>query len=105
MKDDAESKARTRMNRAHAVPHIDSVIASASLYGTVLRCKDHDFALLGGQDLTARLCPRSLFHEQKLTTGKIAVRPAEEGGELQRERDRSIDILMKAVIIPSTVTK
>jgi hypothetical protein len=51
------------------------------------------------------LCPRSLFHEQKLTTGKIAVRTTEKGGELQRERDRSIDILMKAVIIPSSVTK
>jgi len=51
------------------------------------------------------LCPRSLFHEQKLTTDKIAVGPTEEGGELQRECDRSIDILMKAVMISGTVTK
>src|SRR5215831_8012063 len=47
MEDDAESEARTGANRTHAVPHVDSVIASASFYGTVPRCKDHDFTLLG----------------------------------------------------------
>ena len=76
------------------MPHVDSVIASASLYGTVPRRKDYDFTLLRRQGLAARLCPRSLFHEQKLTTGEIATGLSQEDGELQRERDRPIEILM-----------
>src|SRR5689334_24850211 len=102
MEDDTERKARSGANRAHAVPHVHSVIASASFDGTVACRKDHDFPLRRGQNLCARLRPRPLFDEQKLTAGKIAVRPAEKSGELQRKGQGSINILMKAVVIPGT---
>jgi hypothetical protein len=75
------------------------------LYGAVPRRKNDDFTLHRSEDLTTRLRPRPLFYEQKLATGKITVRPAQESRQLQGEGDRSINILMKAVIIAGTITK
>jgi hypothetical protein len=51
------------------------------------------------------LSARSLFHEQKLATGKIPITTTEKHGELQRKRYFPIEILMEAVVPPARVVE
>ena len=104
MEDHAESKSATRSEPYSRGAALILIIASASWTGrcrvariTISPCSG---ASTSPRIVSAVAVPRAETHRRK-----IAVRPTEEGGELQRERDGSIDILMKAVIIPGPVTE
>src|SRR5271155_442488 len=73
--------------------------------GAVPIRENYSFACVECDRLAARLCPRALLDEQQFTTFEVAPTPAERAGELQRERDLAVQVLMQAVVAALLIAK
>jgi hypothetical protein len=80
------------------VTHLQTVITSSANSGPLARSEDDDLALLRRDRLSTGLRPWPLLDEEKLAAGVIDVAPAQEAGELEGKGDRSIEVLVQAVI-------
>jgi hypothetical protein len=105
MEDDAQSVASAPQHAAHAVAHRRAVPAARALHRAVARREDQDLPLLGGDGLAARLGAGPLLHQQEVAPLVVRGPPAQEAGELQREHDVAVDVLVQAVVAARLVVQ
>src|SRR5260370_16663380 len=103
VEDDAERVARAGEHAAHAVADGRAVEAAGALGRPVPRGEDHELALLGGDRPPSRLGARPLLAEQESTPRVIDAAAREEAGELEREDDVPVEILVQAVVAAGLV--
>src|SRR5438876_8773646 len=73
--------------------------------GPVARGKDHQLPPLGVDRLAPRLRPGPLLDEQEITALVVDAAAAQKRGDLQREGDVTIEILVQAVVPTSLVVE
>jgi hypothetical protein len=87
------------------VPHRRAVVAARTLDRTVARGEDHDLALLGGDRLALGLGARPLLDQEEVAALVVDPAPTEEAGELQREDDLAVEVLVQAVVATRLVVE
>src|SRR5262245_7540203 len=105
VEDDAQREAQAAVNPAHPVSHGRAKVSARAGDGSMPGREDDDLALLRPDGLPARLGPRPLFQEEKLSSVVVFARAAQEARELQREGHRAVEILMQAVVASGLVAK
>src|SRR5262245_65557193 len=105
VEDDAQREAQAAVDPAHPVSHGRAKVPARAGDGAMPGGEDDDLALLRPDGLTARLGPRSLFQEEKLSSIVVLARPAQEARELQREGHRAVGLLKQAIVASGIVAK
>src|SRR6202030_1893941 len=85
--------------------HVHAMESARSRGRTIAVREDNSLAFIERDRFTARLRARPLLDEQKFAAFEITTTPAERAGELERERDLAIQILMQAVVSAGFVAK
>jgi hypothetical protein len=81
------------------VAHGDTGYAARAPHRAVVHWKDHRFTLRERHHHRSRLRARPLFDQHELAAGEILARDAQQDGQLQREDQRAVQVLVKAVEI------
>src|SRR5712691_4179466 len=103
VKDYPKRIARSPRDRADAVAHGGAMPAAGAPHGAMTGGEDHQLALLGVDRLAARLCPRALLDEQEIAALVVLAATAQEDGDLERERDVAVEVLVQAVVAAGLV--
>ena len=67
------------------------------------RGEDQRLSLFQDDHVAPRLCPRPLLNQQAFAAGIVSPAPAQDAGELERERHRAVQVLVQAVVAPRPV--
>src|ERR1700736_3315867 len=94
VKDHAERVALAGAKSAYSVAHVDAVMPSRSGDRTIAIGEDDSLALIHRDRFATRLRARALLDQQEFSALEILVAPAQHAGELKRERDLAVEILM-----------
>src|SRR6266542_2039783 len=105
VEDDAERVARPPRDRAHAVTHGRAMPAPGAADGPVARGEDHQLPPLGVDRLAPRLRPGPLLDEQEITALVVDATAAQKRGDLQREGDVAVEVLVQAVVAAGLVVE
>jgi hypothetical protein len=81
----------------HAVAEIHTVVALRPSYRAVLDCEGHRITLPKWYDLGAALHARTLFGQHELATCEVLAGLREKNGDLERECEIAIEILMETI--------
>src|SRR6185295_174197 len=103
--DDPEARARARVEPAHPVTHPGAVYAPRTPHRTVAIREDHRLAALEGDHRADRLRARALLDEEELAAREVPVTLAEDTRDLERERQRTVQILVEAVVAALAVAE
>jgi len=103
VEDDSKGEALSGTDWADAVAHGYSIDAAGAALGSVINCKDDGFALMKRDDGYAGLHARALFGEDELAAGEVARGFAEEEGDLEREDEFAVKVLVEAVVVALVV--
>ena len=83
---------------------LHAIDAAASLDGPIVHSEDHGITLVQRNDLDPALASRPLLRQHELATGKIlGIR--QKHRHLQGEGERSVKILVEAIVIAGPVAK
>lgn len=97
VEDDSDSMPPTRADTAHTVTQIDAIAALRTLNGPVMNGEGHGIALSERHDLGAALHARPLFGQNEFTTCEVLSGLRKQDGNLNREREIAVKILVQAV--------
>jgi hypothetical protein len=97
VEDDAYGVPQTAADAADAMPEIDAIIAFRALDRPVVHSEGHRVTLTQRHDLGPALHARALLGQDKLAAGEIPPGLREQDGDLQRECEVAIKVLMQAV--------
>jgi len=103
VEDDAQGVPAAGAETADAVAEVDSIGPSRALHGPVMDREDHSVPLVKIDHLGAGLHPGALLGQHELAAGKVLAGHREEKGDLQREGEIAVQILVQAVEIPLPV--
>src|SRR5947207_4315838 len=103
VEDDAERVALARPQAADAVAHRYPVGPAGAFDRPVVDRENDRLALLQWHDFAARLRPRPLLDEQELAAGEVLLRLTEQHGQLQREHQIAVQVLVQAVVVAGPV--
>src|SRR5690348_13104995 len=83
---------------------IDPVEAARTAHGTMMYGKNHRLALPQRHDLALRLHAWPLLHQEELAAGEVR-RIAQQDGELQREDQCAVEILVQTIVVAGGVAE
>src|SRR5687768_12253280 len=105
VEDHAEGVALPAGETAHGVAHGGAKVAARALDGAVARGEDQDLALVGVDRLALGLRARALLDQQEVAALVVDAAPAQEAGELEREDDVAVEVLMQTVVAAGLVVE
>src|SRR5262249_19110058 len=79
------------------------VKAAGALHRAMVNREDYCVTLIGSEHFDAGLAARLLFRENKFAAFKISSMLAQKEGDLKREENLAVQILMQAVEVTGTV--
>ena len=82
---------------------LDPVIAVLAGVGAFAGGEDHKRPLPGADHVGTALGPRTLLDQEELAPSEVALGGAEQQRQLQREDERSVEILVQTVVIAGLV--
>src|SRR3569833_4593057 len=94
---------QARADAADAVAQVDAVIAFRTLHRPIENGEHHGVALAEPHDLAAALHARPLLGQHELAAGEILARLRQQDGDLDRESEDAVEILMQAYEISGDV--
>src|SRR5689334_17162700 len=97
VEDDPDRVALTGADAADAMTHFYAVNALAALNRAAVDGEHDRVALLQRDHFDPALHPRALFGQNEFAAGKIQAGLRQQDGELQRERQFAVQILMQAI--------
>ncbi len=103
MKDDAGGVAVSGTNSTDSMTQVDTVITFRAFGWTVVNSKYSRVSLENGHYFNTALHPGSLFGEHEFAAGKVFSGHRQENGDLQRESEITVKILMQAVKIANAI--
>src|SRR5437867_1794377 len=105
VEDDPQRVARPGGDAADSVTHGPAVDAARAFDGTVTSGEDDHFPLRWCDRLTPRLRSRTLLDQEEIAPCVVSLSPAQEAGELQREHDVAVEVLVQAVVAAGLVVE
>src|SRR5207247_10360903 len=103
VEDDPQRVARPGGDAADSMTHGPAVDAARAFDGTVTSGEDDHFPLLWCDRLTPRLRSRTLLDQEEIAPRVVSLSPAQEAGELERERDVAVEVVVEAVVAADVV--
>ena len=91
------------MQSTDTVSHVHPIDAPSTSNGPLVDGEGDGVALTQGYHFRARLHPRALFGQDELTASEVAARLRQEKCHLNRKHKRSVEILVKAVVVSGAV--
>src|SRR3984957_20628436 len=104
VEDDAERVWMPGPKPVDAVAHLYLIFAVFASYGTVVRGEHNPVTLAHGlDDDAARLLPRTLLRQHKLTSFEVLTGLVQEENDLEREEVIAMRVLVQAVVVVHAV--
>jgi hypothetical protein len=103
VEDDSERVSHAGADAADAVTEVHTVVALRPTHGPVVNGERYGVTLPKRYDLHATLHPRPLFGQDQLATCEIDVRLRQQDGNLDREGEIAVEILVEAVEVTRDV--
>ena len=103
--DHAEGETNSAFQPTHAVAQANPIESAAAFYWTVSRRENENLSSLGGDDFGSRLGTRLLFDDHEFSALIVGAGLAQNAGQLQRKRNRSVYVLMETVEIAAFIVQ
>lgn len=99
VEDDSEGETVAGADGADSMAHGYSIHTTGTVLRAMVDGEDDSLALMERDDRGPGLHARALFGEDELASSEVASRLAEEEGDLKREDELAIEVLMETVVV------